>query len=331
MSDKDRASVRPFDPDRDAQAVIELIELAFGDKLGPDGSIALAEMRRVARMGPLLQWLFWPRWGGSGFAPGFVWVEDGRIWGNVSIRRALAWGGFFVGNVAVHPEKRRQGIASALMQRAIETIADRGGQWVGLEVRADNQVAQTLYETLGFREVGSTRHMLRPADAEREEERLTGPTLRRGCRRDSAALIALVRALIPADQRPLLELRVEDYRPGWGRTLSLWLEGRHEAWWVVEEKGDVCGAVRAVREIRRRPHHLEILIPPECEGRFEMALVQQGVGSLQGGISQRMIEIGMPSPTHALTTALRACGFEALRTLIQMRLNLVHRIPVRDF
>jgi len=330
VSARDQIEVRPFEPGRDAQSVVRLIELAFGDKLGPDGDVVVAEMRRVARWGPLLQWIYWPIWGGGEFAPGFVWVEGGRVCGNVSIRRALEWGGFFIGNVAVHPEKRGRGIASALMERAIEAIREQRGQWVGLEVRADNQVAQKLYEQLGFREVGRTRHMLRPANVDKEVPLSSQPPLRRGCSQDSAALISLVRTLIPAPHRPLLELRTEEYRPKWSYPMSLWFNGRYQVWWVVEEGGEIRGAVRAVRVWGRRPHRLEILIAPECEGCFEMALVQRGIDSVQG-ISKKMIEIELPSFTNSLVGALKEHGFEALRTLVQMRLDLGRRIPVREY
>jgi hypothetical protein len=38
----------------------------------------------------------------------------------------------------------------------------------------------------------------------------------------------------------------------------------------------------------------------------------------------------LPSPTEPLVTALEAAGFQRLRVLVQMRLDLVHRIPVKD-
>jgi hypothetical protein len=44
-----QTGVRRFDPQRDLQAVAELIGIAFGDGLDPAGRVALADMRRVAR------------------------------------------------------------------------------------------------------------------------------------------------------------------------------------------------------------------------------------------------------------------------------------------
>jgi ribosomal protein S18 acetylase RimI-like enzyme len=320
--------VRPFDPYRDLRPVAQLIAVAFSDRLGPDGDMALAEMQRIARWGPLLWWLYRPGSSEAGVASGFVWVEGGSVVGNVSLRRALEWGGVFIGNVAVHPDWQGRGIGSALMEAALRAIFKRGGHWVGLEVRADNLVALRLYERLGFREVGRTLHMLRPAGLSWAGNPPPHPLLRRGRGRDSAALIELVHAIVPRPHRSLLELRREDYRLGWERALGRWLEGRREVWWVVEEGGVLYGAVRALRERGRRPDLLEVLVAPGHGDYLATLLVQRGVASLCG-VPRRMTETILPGPTDSLVEALEAVGFQKLRVLVQMRLDLARRIPVR--
>ena len=98
--------------------------------------------------------------------------------------------------------------------------------------------------------------MLCPAGLPWAENSPAHPALRRGRSHDGAALIKLVQAVVPAPQRPLLELRKEDYRPGWERALDYWLEGRREIWWVIEDSGTIRGAVRALHERGRRPDRL---------------------------------------------------------------------------
>jgi len=316
--------VRLFNPYRDLKPVTELIAVAFSGRLGPDGQVALAEMRRIARWGSLLWWLYWPGWGRGGVVPGFVWVERGHVVGNVSLRRALRWGGFFIGNVAVHPDWQGRGIASALMKAALEAISARGGRWVGLEVRTDNRIARQLYEHLGFRDVGRTLHMLRPAGLPWAGNPPSHPLLRRGRSRDSAALIKLVHAVVSEPQRPLLELRKEwDYQLGWGQALDRWLEGRRDVWWVIEETGVVCGAVRALRERGRRPDRLEVLVEPGRSGHLEAVLVQRGIASLRGA-TKKMVETVLPNSTEPLVAALGTVGFQKLRVLVQMRLDMAH-------
>jgi ribosomal protein S18 acetylase RimI-like enzyme len=317
-----QTGVRPFDPYRDLGAVAELIGTAFGDDLDPAGRAALEEMRRVARWGTLLGWLYQPGWGSMGATSGFVWVEEGCVVGNVSLRRALAWEGFLIGNVAVHPDWQGRGIAGALMEAALDEIAAQGGRWVGLEVEADNPVALGLYERLGLTEIGRMLHMLRLAGLPWDGRVQPHPSLRRGRRRDSAALVDLVHAVVPEAQRPLLELRLEDYQLGWRRALNQFLEGRREVWWVIEEKGVVCAAVRVLCERGGRPDRLEVLVLPEHSGRFEDVLVKQAMVSLHGA-PKNMVEVLLPSSTDSLVAALERDGFQTLRVLVQMRLDLI--------
>jgi ribosomal-protein-alanine N-acetyltransferase len=310
--------MRPFDPLSDTGPVAELIGLAFGDRLDPAGRAVLREMRAVARWRPLLWTLYWPGSGGTGSVPGFVWVEDGRVVGNVSLRRALGRDVYLIGNVAVHPDWQGHGIGRALMERALEELAAQGAEWVGLEVQTDNPTARQLYKDLGFEEVGRILHMLRPAGPLHLHEQPSYGSLRRGRARDSAALFSLVCAIVPEPQRTLLEIHSDDYRPGWQRGLDLLFEGRREAWWLVEEGGEVQAAVRVLHERSRRPDRLEVLVSPGHGGHSEHILVRRGMASLRA-LHRRMTEILIPSPTTSLISALEAVGFQELKVLIQMR------------
>ena len=60
-------------------------------------------------------------------------------------------------NVAVAPESRRMGYATALLEHAIAKLAARGGKEFFLEVREGNAHAIELYGKLGFRKVGRRR------------------------------------------------------------------------------------------------------------------------------------------------------------------------------
>ena len=57
-------------------------------------------------------------------------------------------------NVAVHPEYRRKGIAEALILALSEGLKQRDNVCLTLEVRASNVPAITLYDKLGFHQVG---------------------------------------------------------------------------------------------------------------------------------------------------------------------------------
>ena len=57
-------------------------------------------------------------------------------------------------NLAVHPDARRQGVASSLLRAAIDAARVQGARILYLEVRRSNTSAQQLYEGFGFRQVG---------------------------------------------------------------------------------------------------------------------------------------------------------------------------------
>ena len=57
-------------------------------------------------------------------------------------------------NLAVHPEHRREGVASMLLSCGIDSARMQGAEILYLEVRRSNVAAQALYAGFGFRQVG---------------------------------------------------------------------------------------------------------------------------------------------------------------------------------
>jgi ribosomal-protein-alanine N-acetyltransferase len=54
-------------------------------------------------------------------------------------------------NLAVHPDFRRRGVATVLMNEAIRELKKRGCVFMYLKVRASNTGAQKFYELFGFK------------------------------------------------------------------------------------------------------------------------------------------------------------------------------------
>ena len=82
-------------------------------------------------------------------------AETDELLGYLIISRYVdAW---HVMNVAVSPLRRRQGIASLLLNRLFELTAGRSRRGYTLEVRVSNAGAIKLYEELGFRPRGVRR------------------------------------------------------------------------------------------------------------------------------------------------------------------------------
>jgi ribosomal-protein-alanine N-acetyltransferase len=82
-------------------------------------------------------------------------ADTSELVGYLVISRYVdAW---HVMNVAVVPERRRQGIASALFDRLFEVTGNDGRRGYTLEVRISNEAAIKLYERLGFQSRGVRR------------------------------------------------------------------------------------------------------------------------------------------------------------------------------
>jgi [ribosomal protein S18]-alanine N-acetyltransferase len=76
-------------------------------------------------------------------------VEDELVGYLICSRYDTVW---HVMNIAVDPDRRRRGIATALIGALLERIGPDGQ--VTLEVRRSNIGAQALYERFGFRSAG---------------------------------------------------------------------------------------------------------------------------------------------------------------------------------
>jgi [ribosomal protein S18]-alanine N-acetyltransferase len=82
-------------------------------------------------------------------------AETHELLGYLIISRYVdAW---HVMNVAVEPDHRRRGIATALLDRLFELTAEDGRRGYTLEVRVSNTQAIALYERLGFQARGIRR------------------------------------------------------------------------------------------------------------------------------------------------------------------------------
>jgi ribosomal protein S18 acetylase RimI-like enzyme len=146
--------IRPINLRTDLGQLADLMEIAFRNTMDESSRSALRDMRYLSKMGIGLAILSRLNELALGINKGFVWVEDKRILGNVSILPANwhsqvgnAW---MIVNVAVHPDYRRRGIARRLMRLSMEAIQEKKANHAILQVDYDNDGAVGLYESLGF-------------------------------------------------------------------------------------------------------------------------------------------------------------------------------------
>jgi ribosomal-protein-alanine N-acetyltransferase len=82
--------------------------------------------------------------------------ESGRVVGFCSFWRVLDE--LHINNLAVLPDTRRSGIASALLKHVLREGARLGAERATLEVRRSNDAARLLYERFGFSIAGVRRN-----------------------------------------------------------------------------------------------------------------------------------------------------------------------------
>ena len=86
-------------------------------------------------------------------------IDNERVVGYVGSQTIL--GETDMMNIAVHPDYRKQGIGTALIVELIGELELRGSHSLMLEVRASNTPAISVYEKLGFIEVGRRKNYYR--------------------------------------------------------------------------------------------------------------------------------------------------------------------------
>jgi ribosomal protein S18 acetylase RimI-like enzyme len=146
--------IRRLDVQRDLLETADLIELCFGSQMDPDGHAYLRNIRRAARNNDHLRWLPGPNEQATYPLFGYVWEQDRRIIGNISLIPILYEGSwrYLIANVAVHPDYRGNGIGHQLTSRALRHVQDQRVRLACLQVRDTAPVAHHMYLSQGFHE-----------------------------------------------------------------------------------------------------------------------------------------------------------------------------------
>jgi len=309
--------------------VASLIEEAFAGRLTRQGKEALREIKIMSHLGPFL-WLL------DRTSPefhetfrGFVWVEEGRIVGNVNVSRvspySLRW---LISNVAVRPGYRGRGIARHLVQAALDLAREQGGEWALLQVYTDNIPACRLYQGLGFEQVAAVTELhlerVRPVAF----AHLKGFVLRRRSHREWRKEYELALAATSEGAQWLKPLRANQFMAGPDRRLSRWLRnlftGREEHRWAVEEDDRFIATLNVQACRWRGDHSLALMVHPDYRGQLEEMLVTKALSILEN-YPGRGVAVTHPTEHREAIEVLKLHGFVEKRTLAQMRLSLTSR------
>ena len=141
------------------------------DKLIEDGffwnmSIVPLEPRHIKEIARLEDLCFSEPWSEEGILEAyrlgtrfFVAEEAGGLIGYIGVKAVIDEG--YITNIAVFPQYRRKGVASALLNKVFAFAEEKRLSFVSLEVRPSNTAAVSLYQKTGFKEEGRRKDFYR--------------------------------------------------------------------------------------------------------------------------------------------------------------------------
>jgi GNAT superfamily N-acetyltransferase len=310
---------RPLNLARDIRPVLELLDLVFGPTLDAEGRRILNDNLSLSNQPAFLLRL---SQAATGLAPGFVWEENGRIVGNVSLLAAKQNGRYLVANVAVHPAFRRRGIARVLMEEVIEHIQAQNGRKIMLQVQADNKSAIQLYESLGFETLGS--QTIWDLTSAREVVPFAAPPapfIRPLHGNEWRAALALDHACLHPEIHWPDPLPYDAYRTGLWQHLTNFINGRQVETWATADNNNKLIGLATISSEWGRPHTLTIRVSPPWRGQLEEHLLAKLLRRL-GYLRRANTQIEHPADDKLTNKLLLQAGFRARRTLTVMKLTL---------
>jgi ribosomal protein S18 acetylase RimI-like enzyme len=315
--------LRPFDVRRDLKVVADLVEESFRGTIDPDGKRYLRSMRSAAANQTFLRWAGTVVETNAMPLSGYVWEENGRVVGNLSLipfihrDRRL----YLIANVAVAPEHRRKGIARALTGAALDHARARGASAAWLHVREDNEAAVRLYRSMGFQErlrrttwqnFGASGSAWQTGPGHRELASYHGLSL--GTRRSEhwSSQQEWLTRLYPPWMAWYFPFDLYGLRPGLLPAAASLLKGSSFRHWTVSRAGQLLGTLTR-QQANSYADYLWLGLPEQYEPLAVEALLKYAHAQL--GL-RRPLTIDFPARTA--DQSLRTSGYQLHQTLIWM-------------
>lgn len=307
-------NIRPLSVLRDLPPVADLIEQCFASTMDGDGKRYVQDMRKAGSDNPFLQWA--KRAADSTSLPltGYIWEEDQRIVGNVSLVpfRQNKHRLYLIANVAVHPNYRRRGIARALTLRAMQHARERRINDIWLNVRADNPEAVHLYESLGFVERARRTNWQAVTDSSLEMNRTDIAVTSRNPRFWATQLEWLSR-LYPPDLAWHSKWNFSLLKPGFLNGLKLFFLDQNVRQWAAVRGESLLAALSWIPT--GRGESLFAAAGERSDPEALTVLLQH----VRRDLNRYYSTVSMEFPVSSFDDAIQAAGFKPLRTLIWMQ------------
>lgn len=322
--------LRPMDPMKDLRGVADLIEEAFANDLDRSGQNALKELRLLSRLKPVLWWMVYANPGQSDFLSGFVWEEDKKIIGNITVSQtspgSQRW---MISNVAVAKDYRGRGIARNLVQTALEYVREYNGISVALQVRTDNASAKHLYKSFGFKEISSksylhSRRVPPVVDIDPLPHRVILRP-RRFNTQDSREAYNLATVATPISVQKEWPLRQSQFRLSNQEKINNFFRGLMgggpSAFWVVEDGQRFVASLNIKPGTWGKTHHIELIVHPDWRGILEKPLISRALNYLLPWRS-RGISFRHPADHVEAVNIYKESGLQESQTLVWMKLRV---------
>ncbi len=302
--------ILPFDATRDLGAVARLLEEAFRD----ESAIAFSRVPMMRELGIFMWTLnYIPTFPEN--ISGFVWLEEGRIVGNLTLTRDEGWSDrYFISNVAVKREYRRKGIARQLVRAALDELRVHSAKWALLNVRPTNPGAIQLYKEFGFQEIEMRGEWALSGSTSLPLQKKEGNIALRPLRwSDHRGVVELARAATPATVKQFRRQEINSYWLYWEdrvtEIVTDFFIGQMTRRWVIEQNGKLGALVTVRRQRVFSPHRIEVQVHPDLRGNIEDHLVAFALEQL-AGFPARIVRAGATSTHPELIAALEARGFK---------------------
>jgi ribosomal protein S18 acetylase RimI-like enzyme len=248
---------------------------------------------------------------------GYIWEENGKVVGNVSLVpfRHNKQRVYLIANVAVHPDYRRHGIARALTERAMLHAREKTVTDVWLHVREDNPAAIALYENLGFAERARRTAWFATTDANAELPAANLRIVKRNAR-DWETQRSWLARLYPDFLVWHRHWNFNVLKPGFWNWLYLAFIDMNIRQWVALQDEKMEAALAWIPYGAR-----ESLFAAVDETSNPKALTTLLIQARRD-LFQQYSRVAFDFPKSKFDPAIEAAGFKPTRTLIWMQANL---------
>jgi len=306
--------MRPLNVLRDLPAVADLIELCFSATLDSDGHSCIEQMRQNGRDSTFLNWA--PRVIETVSLPlsGFVWENNGRVVGNVSLIPFFSCGQkiFLIANVSTHPDFRRQGIARQLTIAAMNKAREKHARTIWLHVRDDNPGAIQLYSELGFKERARRTTWLLSSGSSSQYDLPPDIQITSRPSRDWPAQSSWLNRAYPSELAWYQSTQWSIFKPGLINAFYRLIVDINTMQWSAYRNGVLQGVLGCQRTTGI-PDQFWVALPDQPDAQIVTALLLYGRRAFPQ--SRNLV---FEYPTGTMDDAIRAAGFVSQRTLCWM-------------